>query len=597
MKNIIHEQQPTNVEYPEHDYNGFIATVNRVALARATAYQEAHGFLDLYTFKDPEINKELFRVFLENIADPATRQHYNCNTCRQWFALFGNAFLIRVHYNDDGTPVTMAESLFWNFNADELDRLSDFAEAQALALQEKIKANIQAGCAIEPLYVEHGHIRGHIWGRPTAGGFDHMHFVSNVLLDYKITVDKPEASTNRYAGQVTYVHNVLNQYSAAAMDKLVAMLKLGVLKEGMKYLKLLDWYRQMRVNLNCKSLAFYAEVNNAPEWFFHITGGVVGATLNKIMANADDYTTERLWNTMLDPLYYQRPQSTTEGNIEVANKLIEEKGLARSMMRRFAFVGELEQFATWIHPVRTVEAEEVKSEGGFFDSLKATLPKAKTEIAKKSSKTVTGSWKNFVDNVLPEALELYFVTGSPIYSRYGFMQFTTALHADAPPILRYDHADNRNPFSLYAYEKGSTFEDFGLFDRTAPNPNATVDIPVVMMTRLPALLNVTDEAVIAASEERGVVFLLAGADDLRDNAQHGLFPHTMLHDLHPIRATLEHYSRSTPLARPTPEDIAAKRVIAAGIGLTAAGEIKKYGILFRVVTKDLEIIYHVDYFE
>lgn len=69
MKNIIHEQQPTNVAYPEHDYNGFIATVNRVALAKATAYQEAHGFLDLYTFKDSEINKELFKVFLENIAE------------------------------------------------------------------------------------------------------------------------------------------------------------------------------------------------------------------------------------------------------------------------------------------------------------------------------------------------------------------------------------------------------------------------------------------------------------------------------------------------------------------------------------------------
>jgi hypothetical protein len=120
-------------------------------------------------------------------------------------------------------------------------------------------------------------------------------------------------------------------------------------------------------------------------------------------------------------------------------------------------------------------------------------------------------------------------------SRGRFVALTTAVHADAPPILKWDCEDERNPVAWYVYPNGSPAEQWSLTGGKWAKITALALMPTMWGARPMPFIS------------EGVVAIVAGAVDRRD-AGNALFPEFLKDDLHPVRATIEAYSRSARFA-------------------------------------------------
>ena len=112
---------------------------------------------------------------------------------------------------------------------------------------------------------------------------------------------------------------------------------------------------------------------------------------------------------------------------------------------------------------------------------------------------------------------------------------TTAVHADAPPILKWDAPDERNPFAWYLYPYGSEALMWHLF------PGSWVDVTAVVPS--PTLWGSVPMPHLGA----GVMLTLAGAVDTNERQGNCLFPECLKSELHSVRSTIESYSKHAKL--------------------------------------------------
>jgi hypothetical protein len=115
----------------------------------------------------------------------------------------------------------------------------------------------------------------------------------------------------------------------------------------------------------------------------------------------------------------------------------------------------------------------------------------------------------------------------------SYAAFVTAEHEDAAPLFKWDNPESRNPVNWYLYVNGSAPRQWGL-------PLGWVD--VLALTKLPCHWHGEYPAI-----NQQVMFVLRDARDQRRNSL-ALFPETLRTELHEVRATLEAYSRTTPIS-------------------------------------------------
>ena len=141
------------------------------------------------------------------------------------------------------------------------------------------------------------------------------------------------------------------------------------------------------------------------------------------------------------------------------------------------------------------------------------------------------TWVKFAATVLPtlESLELWVGEGADQY-----VALVTAVHTDAPPILQWDRVDHRNPVSWYVYVNGSLPASWGL------KPGRYHKVSAVALK--PNLWGPTP----LLHQGEGVVLVIDGARDSQ-NASLAIFPETLRSELHPVRATVEAFSKATKL--------------------------------------------------
>jgi hypothetical protein len=159
-------------------------------------------------------------------------------------------------------------------------------------------------------------------------------------------------------------------------------------------------------------------------------------------------------------------------------------------------------------------------------------PKDKTPIRPLELPATTMTWEKFAREVLPtaEAIEFYTTT---VHDDY--VALTTAVHADAPPILQWDHLDQRNPVAGYCWSGGSTASEWELPVGVYVKVNAMTLWPSNWYSKAP---NWADRA----------VFILDGAKQSRNRTPSlALFPETLKSELHSVRATIEAFSKAGAL--------------------------------------------------
>jgi len=194
-------------------------------------------------------------------------------------------------------------------------------------------------------------------------------------------------------------------------------------------------------------------------------------------------------------------------------------GLHKSLVRRFARLDELETI--WL----AKEKSRVK-ESGVFSHL---IPKNKTASKNMDIPVTVMTWRKFSETVLPLAESIEYLAENK-KANYGAI--LTAYHEDAPPILQWDSAEKRNPFSQYVYHGGSTCMDWNLRPGYC-RVTAVCYQPSMWYGKYP-------------HQGQSVFFILEGAKDKRkQNEPNGnaLFPENLISELREIRSTIEAYSR------------------------------------------------------
>lgn len=433
---------------------------------------------------------DLNELYLDNL--PSERQHHNCHTCRDFINRYGSLATVA----EDGSLIP----LMWG------DAPEFYADSFAAIAKAVSRARIVAPF-VSPKAV---------WGSPVTGTWTHMAVTPPAEFIWKdklLTAGQKMAASKE---SFRTVASALAELDAKVLDEAIHLLETDSLNWSEKFLAPTKWLRALldRPKGRKGENLLWKAIAEAPEGYLHPKASVLWPLLDDIKSGLPFSTIKSKFGAMVSPLIYQRPQAApSAGNIKAAEEMVAKLGIAPSLERRFARIEDFTIF-TW-KPTQQVDPE---SKEGVFGHLKTK--QAEGEVRSVSVPPLLMTLEKFMRTILPTAERLELSV--PSHGR--FIALTTAVNADAPPILRWDKEDARNPLAWYVYPSGSGCVQWGLRST---------------WTKVSAIVPFPGPAHIAD----GYVLILDGA---RDTAQAGnaLFPVCLKDDLHAVRSTIEAYSRT-----------------------------------------------------
>lgn len=447
----------------------------------------------------------LYDIFLANLPEE-TRQFYNCKACRQFTDNFGG--LVAIESSTGKTA-----SVMWGgYEAPELFKSA--VQAMKTATEKARVTGVFAS-------------NESVLGKPVTGIWTHM----SVELPADRVLKKFNPASEWVAERVQefeMLNTALVSYPPSVVDSALNLLMSEQVPRSERFLSMAKWFkglvdkRNLTMNNRHRENLVWYSVATAGAGFCHIRNTVLGTLLDDMKAGVSLNETIHRFAKKVDPHFYQRPQAApSEGNIREAEKLIAERGLAKSLERRYARLDDL-QLIWQPKP----EKEEETPAGVFGHLLTKTAPvKPAMEVP-----TVVMTWRKFYETVLPNAEKIeYQVT----FHLQSFVAMVTAAHPEAPPIIQWDTEENRNPVSWYGYVNGSYPAQWGL----APGL-----VEVTGICFQPSMWNQPMD-----HQGVGAIFILKGAKDSNTNVGSALFPEILKSDLHGIRSVLEFHSNATPM--------------------------------------------------
>lgn len=452
----------------------------------------------------------LYDLFLKHLPAEA-RQEYNCNACRDFVDRYGGLVCI-----DPSSGCT--ESALWGTE----EETPLFFRNSVQAILERVRNASVIGVFVPS--------RASL-GIAQTGRWEHMSVTLPANRVHSGTVKTADQVVSEKKEDFRMLFPYVQKYSRNSVQTIqtaLHYLETGMLTRGEKFIPeanwLLDILYSLRRTRKWKNIIWY-KVATAPTGYCHISNSVLGALIDDIDTGLDFDEIKNRFDAKMDPLKYQRPQAApAEENILQAEKIVAQLGIKDSLKRRFARLDEVQKL--W-------EPTSVGNNAGVFGNVKSKQrSRPGVQIA---SKTITMTWEKFRRTVLPKSLEIEFFAKAG-YSSYGAL--VTAQYPDAPPIIKWDMRDKRNPVSWYVYAIGSRPERWNV------EPNSYV--PVTAITLQPSMWE--DESDIYGNG-KSVFFLLKGAKDTcYHHSGAALFPEILQSELREIRSTIEAYSRTEVLA-------------------------------------------------
>lgn len=451
---------------------------------------------------------DLWSLFLDGLPQFA-RKHYTCHACRRFVEQYGG--LVRI------TPDGRKVSVIWP----DPEYVPAFFTASVVAIRKAI-----AKARVNGVFVS----SQSVYGQPVTGEWHHMAVRPSDTNVWRSRTQSAHQRAAEKAEEFKMLVAGLNEYPRDVVEQALKLLESDALYRSEKVIGPAWWLRSLHIMLStlkdaaAKENITWVAVAGAPAGFCHVRSTMIGTLLEDIAAHMDFETVSKRFAAKMHPLQYQRPQAApTAGNIAQAEKVIQQLQAAGSLDRRFA---RLEELTTLWRPAQR-EVREPASVGVFGH----LTPKAgKQNVADIEVPVVTITWEKFHRTVLPNAYEMeLYAVGSQ-----NFSAITTAVHADAPPILQWDTEGRRNPFAWYVYNRGSFPHEWNL------TPGW------VKVTGVCLSPSMWQEGII--NQAKSVHFILDGARDKRyEKSGNALFPETLKSEFHGIRATIEAYSRRAVL--------------------------------------------------
>ena len=478
----------------ERDYAGLLEGTRRAfnAAERPLFQTDAEGLYELY---------------LGNL--PAERDIHQCSACRQFIETFGALVTVSAHGE--------ATSAIWDAHA-----VPPFYADSVRAMRRAAVRGRLTGVFLS------SELR---WGTPKTGPWTHLALTPSRADIYKVSVLTAGQAMAAKREDFRTVAAALAVFTPDLLNQALRLLEADALSRSERFIGPVRWMldihgRRLDVrDQRVKDNILWRAIASAPEGYCHPRASVVGSLLEDIASGMAFPDVKARFDAKLHPLRYQRPQAApAAGAIAAAEKMVQALGLAPAFERRFARLDEVK--AIW----SPAPAVEEKQAAGLFGHLK---PKGAPETTRPLEiPQVMITWSKFERTVLPGAMRLQALAPR----RGNYIGLTTAANTDAPPILKWDHEEQRNPVAWYVYQGGSSAEQWGL------RPGWW---PVSAVTRLPTMWGDLPSAHLGD----GVILLLEGALDTRP-VGNALFPETIRSELHGARSVIEAYARRATLQAP-----------------------------------------------
>lgn len=476
------------------------------------------------------------------------QKFYNCHNCKNFLDRYGHLVTI----NEAGVTIPF----LWAGH-DELPPIMQAVVEQLYYIVDGAKVT---GVFRWPTAM---------WGVPenvskkTGVTWTHLHGLPGFVHDKSRTGLTPNQQIAGLKEDFGILNRSLNEYSIRAAEEALRVLESGALTRSEKAEGVARWFLELHRTISAyprnKRNLIWLAVATAPPGFAHIRTTVISTLLDDILEEKPFAEVARRWSEKLHPLQYQRPQAeATENQIEAAERKVKKLGLERSFLRRYA---KLEDVLLKVWEPKPLPEKTPAEEGGVFSALR----ESKNEVKRLELPPVSVSWRKFMEDVLPNALQIgVYITRS----RLNFYGLTTAVDPEAPPIFQWDGLDGypRNPVSCYVYNRGSFCNHWNLEPGWAwvsaifPNPHRW---------QKPEKFTNHSQATFLA---------IPGVVDTQNDAS-ALFPENLRTELHDIRAVVENYSKVTPLT--------------GGDDGNANGLILSPGTVLRVVSAQGEAQYKI----
>lgn len=460
----------------------------------------------LFTVNLPQGKHVLWDAYLTNI-DASLQQRANCATCRGFIQRFGRIVIIHA----DGTT----RSPLWN-----PEIAPDYLKASFQAMKEIVES-----AKIADVFISDREE----WGHHETDEWIHLAITPPAHLVYRNIRWTAHQTTLNYHMDFVQTLEALKLYPKEVVVKAKALMDTGTLNRSEKFEKPLEWFLDLQEIFSNLAYAktkinrIWLAVATAPTGFARIKNSVIGPVLDDLVIGTPVNVIKRKHAEKTAPTKYQTPQKEpTKPAILQHQAIIEKIGLAESLRRKACPIEDIVE-TLWVPS----EAKQPESQNtGVFKALLDKQDAVSTSLLDIGQSTMT--WEKFERDILPTARKIEVQA----YARSNYGGLITAVSPDAPPILKYDRLDRRNPVSWYVSPTGRQLREFGL----APG---WIEIKVI--THLPC-------------HWFGQVFPLPKTPvlifpDARDHRplDQCLFPELVISDLWDMRATIKAYSDSTPL--------------------------------------------------
>ena len=440
-------------------------------------------------------NIDAKRLFLDAMPNAAMRQHYNCSACKHFLESHGGLAVV----GEDGT---LSSALFpsWDFG-----ELSGPVEALRFAISNAgvRRAPPQETLAGRPSTKDAK--RGKEWSHLHASGL-------NISLP-------PHEARDRFI----MFQRGLKDYPATTLEQAHRLLTSGNIPQSERHAEMCGWLldlaRKTEVgSLRSRNNLLWRAAVSCPPGYANFRGGALGALLEEVKSGKPFEAIRRRFETVMDPLKYQRQQSVSEGQLEAAEKRIAELGIASSLRRRKATLADLQPF--WALPAAPAATP---TGAGVFGHVKPTGGQASMQPTIQQP-VVSVTWAKFARGILPNAKAIEVL--APNHG--GYFQFTTAADKTSPIIHQWPNHE-----AFYTYNGGASASRFGI--------QAGRQLVVALVRSPHEWAGST-----LPHHRKNVFFVIAGCGDMKNEQGCALFPSDLKSYLHAVRAAIEAYSKQTP---------------------------------------------------